>query len=175
MVQNKQKNYFFFITFVTLFFLWITLSGYFKLFFIFCGIFSSIFVLFIFKRLINNENTLNQILNTTTNKLLLYKLLINYTPWLIYQIIFSNIYIAKKILQIKLKLEPIIIVKKCKKHNDKSITLFANSITITPGTLTIDIIKKRKTYLSTIYLIDKSLKKSIFITEKKVLELGQFK
>ncbi|OZC10471.1 ribosomal protein S17, partial [Onchocerca flexuosa] len=39
-------------------------------------------------------------------------------------------------------LEPIIIVKKCEGYNNKSIALFANSVTITPGTSTIDLAKK---------------------------------
>ncbi|MDG7056369.1 MAG: Na+/H+ antiporter subunit E [Wolbachia endosymbiont of Meromenopon meropis] len=167
----KQKVNFFFIFFVTLFFLWIILSCCFEPFFIFCGIFSSIFVLFIFKRLINTDSILNQILNNIAG-LSFFRLILYYVPWLVYQIILSSIYITKKILKIKLKLKPITILKECKGHNDKSITLFANSITITPGTLTISVIKKQQqVYLSIIHLIDKSFEKSISELENKVLKI----
>lgn len=84
--------------------------------------------------------------------------------------ILSSIYVTKKVLQIKPKLEPIIILKKCKGHNDESIALFANSVTITPGTLTIDVENKKQTYLSTICLIDKSLETGISEIENKVLK-----
>ncbi|MGL9689291.1 MAG: Na+/H+ antiporter subunit E [Wolbachia sp.] len=165
----RQKIKFFSLSFIILFFLWIVLSGYFEPFFVFCGVFSSIFTLFIFKRLIDAESAFSQILNGTS-RLSFCKLLVNYIPWLIYQVILSSIYVAKKVLQTELKLEPIIILKKCKGHNDESITLFANSVTITPGTLTINVIRKRQTYLSTIYLIDKSLESGVSEIENRVLE-----
>ncbi|MGL9732832.1 MAG: Na+/H+ antiporter subunit E [Wolbachia sp.] len=165
----RQKIKFFSLSFIILFFLWIVLSGYFETFFVFCGVFSSILTLFIFKRLIDAENAFIQILNGTS-RLLFYKFLISYIPWLIYQVILSSIYVSKKVLQIELKLEPITILKKCKGHNDESITLFANSVTITPGTLTINIIRKRQTYLSIIYLIDKSLERGVLEIENRVLE-----
>jgi multicomponent Na+:H+ antiporter subunit E len=88
-----------------------------------------------------------------------------------YQIILSSIYVTKKVLQPNLKLEPIIILKKCKGHNDESIALFANSVTITPGTLTINVESKQKTYLSTMCLIDKNLESGISETENKVLKI----
>ncbi|WCR58057.1 MAG: hypothetical protein PG980_000529 [Wolbachia endosymbiont of Ctenocephalides felis wCfeJ] len=146
------------------------MSGYFEPFFVLCGIFSSIFTLFIFKRLIDAESALSQILNGA-GKLSFCKLLAKYIPWLVCQVILSSIYVTKKVLQAKLKLEPIIILKKCKGHNDKSITLFANSVTITPGTLTIDVVRKQQTYLSTMCLMDKSLESGVSEIENKVLKI----
>ncbi|WP_395463256.1 Na+/H+ antiporter subunit E [Wolbachia endosymbiont of Cantharis cryptica] len=165
----RQKIKFFSLSFIILFSLWTVLSGYFEPFFVFCGIFSSIFTLFIFNRLINAESTLSQILNGT-NRLQFCKL-VSYIPWLIYQIILSSIYVTKKVLQTKLKLEPVIILKKYKGHNDGSIALFANSVTITPGTLTIDVTKKRQIYLSTMCLIDKSLESGVSEIENKALKV----
>lgn len=166
----RQKIKFFSLSFVILFSLWTVLSGYFEPFFVSCGIFSSIFTLLIFKRLINAESAFCQILNHTS-RLSFCKLLVSYVPWLIYQVILSSVYITKKVLQAKLKLEPITILKKCKGHNDESIMLFANSVTITPGTLTIDVIKKRQTYLSTMYLIDKNLESGVSEIENQVLKI----
>lgn len=164
----RQEIKFFSLAFITLFVLWVVLSGYFELFFILCGITSSIFTLFVFKRLINAESSLSQILN---GKSRLSFWLISYIPWLMYQMILSSVYVTKKVLQIKPKLEPIIILKKCKGHNDESITLFANSVTITPGTLTINVENKKQTYLSTICLIDKNLETGISEIESKVLKI----
>ncbi|QOD38579.1 Na+/H+ antiporter subunit E [Candidatus Wolbachia massiliensis] len=165
----RQKIKFFSLSFIILLFLWTVLSGYFEPFFVFCGVFSSMFTLFIFKRLVNAESALSQILNDASR--LQFCKLVSYVPWLIYQVILSSIYVTKKVLQTKLKLEPIIILKKCKKHNDKSIALFANSVTITPGTLTIDVARKRQMYLSTMCLIDKSLESGVSEIENKVLKI----
>ncbi|MGL9725916.1 MAG: Na+/H+ antiporter subunit E [Wolbachia sp.] len=168
-MKLKQNIKFFSLSFITLFSLWTILSGYFEPFFIFCGVFSSVFTSFIFRRLINAESALSQILNSR-RRLSPYKL-VSYALWLIYQIILSSIYVAKKILQLKSKLEPIIILKKCKGHSDKSIALFANSVTITPGTLTINVESKQKIYSSTICLIDKDLKDGVSEIESKILKI----
>ncbi|WP_353285119.1 Na+/H+ antiporter subunit E [Wolbachia endosymbiont (group A) of Beris morrisii] len=165
----RKEIKFFSLSFITLFVLWIILSGYFEPFFIFCGVFSSIFTLFIFRRLINAESALSQILNGTS-RLSFYKL-VSYIPWLIYQIILSSVYVTKKVLQLKSKLEPIIILRKCKGHNDESIALFASSVTITPGTLTINVESKQKTYLSTMCLIDKDLESGISEIESRILKI----
>ncbi|QKX03107.1 Na+/H+ antiporter subunit E [Wolbachia endosymbiont of Litomosoides sigmodontis] len=165
----RQKIKFFSLSFLILFSLWTILSGYFELFFIFCGIFSSMFTLFILKRLMDAESVLSQILNDT-NRLQFCKLL-SYILWLTYQVILSSVYVTKKVVQAKLKLEPIIILKKYKGHNDMSIALFANSVTITPGTLTIDVTKKQQIYLFTICLIDKSLKSGVSKIENKVFKI----
>lgn len=164
----KREIKFFSFSFVSLLIIWIILSGYFEVFFILCGIFSSIFTLLILRRLINAEAALYQILDNA-NVLVLFRL-VSYIPWLSYQIVLSSIYVAKRILHSKHKLEPIIILKKCKGHNDKSITLFANSVTITPGTLTLHIEKKQQIYLSTICLLDKALESGVSDIENKTLK-----
>ncbi|WP_341808292.1 Na+/H+ antiporter subunit E [Wolbachia endosymbiont (group E) of Neria commutata] len=164
----RQEIKFFSLAFITLFALWVILSGYFEPFFILCGIFSSVFTLFVLGRLINAESSLRHILNGKS-KLSFFRLA-SYIPWLMYQMILSSVYVTKKVLQIKPKLEPIIILKKCKGHNDESIALFANSVTITPGTLTINVENKKQMYLSTICLIDKNLEIGISEIENKVLK-----
>ncbi|OEY86908.1 cation:proton antiporter [Wolbachia pipientis] len=156
----------FFTFFIVLLILWNVLSGYFDSFFVASGLFSSIFTLFVFKRLVDAERSLHNIIS---NKLSLYSLFVSYIPWLMCQIILSSIYVTKKTLQFDLKLTPVILLRKSKKHHDKSAALFANSVTITPGTLTINVENRRKTYLFTICLIDKDLEKGISAMESKVL------
>lgn len=168
-MKVRQNIKFFSLSFIILFFLWIILSGYFEPFFIFSGVCSSVFTLLIFRRLVNAESTLNQILNDSGS--LSFCQLISYIPWLMYQVILSSIYVTKKVLRFRSTVEPIFIVRKCTGHNHKTIALFANSVTITPGTLTINVENKQKTYLSTICLIDKDLESGISEIEGKVLKM----
>ena len=61
-----------------------------------------------------------------------------YVPWLIYQIILANFHVAYLVLNPK-RIHPHVIRFKTKLKNDMSIVTLANSITLTPGTITMDI------------------------------------
>lgn len=164
----KQEIKFSLLSFIALFTLWVMLSGYFEPFFLLCGFFSSAFTLFILRRMVNAENSLNHILN---NSGLQFLNIICYIPWLVYQMIVSSIYVARKTLQIDYKPEPIVILIKCRKHNDESITLFANSVTITPGTLTIKVsTTQEETYSAIISLMNKELRDGVSQIEARVLD-----
>lgn len=62
-----------------------------------------------------------------------------YTFWLLYQIIIANIYVAYLALHPKMKeqLDPTIITFKSKLSKNMARVVMANSITLTPGTITI--------------------------------------
>jgi len=62
-----------------------------------------------------------------------------YIPWLIYQIILSNIHVAYLVLHPKMPIEPSIITFETTLKKEMSIVAFANSITLTPGTITMDV------------------------------------
>ncbi len=64
---------------------------------------------------------------------------IKYVPWLLYQIVLSNIHVASLVLSPKMPIDPKIIRYKTKLKTDVALTTFANSITLTPGTITADI------------------------------------
>lgn len=64
---------------------------------------------------------------------------IKYIPWLFYQIVLSNIHVAYLVLSPRMPIDPKIIRYKTKLKSDISLTTFANSITLTPGTITADI------------------------------------
>jgi multicomponent Na+:H+ antiporter subunit E len=64
---------------------------------------------------------------------------IKYIPWLLYQIILSNIHVAYLVLHPRMPIEPNLIRFKSKLKKDISLVTFANSITLTPGTITADI------------------------------------
>ena len=63
-----------------------------------------------------------------------------YVPWLIYQIILSNIHVAKLVLKPDMPIEPKFITYKSRLKEELSLATFANSITLTPGTITADIV-----------------------------------
>ncbi|MDO7787744.1 Na+/H+ antiporter subunit E [Desulforamulus aquiferis] len=64
--------------------------------------------------------------------------MIKYIPWLAWQIVLSNLHLIYLVLHPKMPIEPTIVRFKHDLKTDMGITLLANSITLTPGTITID-------------------------------------
>jgi len=64
---------------------------------------------------------------------------IRYIPWLLWQIALSNIHVASLVLSRKMPIDPRVIKFKTKLETDISMVTLANSITLTPGTITMDI------------------------------------
>lgn len=66
---------------------------------------------------------------------------IAYLPWLFYQIYLANIYVVKVALgpNLAAKISPHIVKFKTRLKSEMAITTFANSITLTPGTITVHI------------------------------------
>ena len=121
------------ITFIILFLNWIIWSGMFDAFHLSLGIISCAIVTY----------TTHDIL--FTRERFSYKQIIEvwrfikYIPWLLWQIILSNIHVAGLVLSPKMPIEPHMIRVKVRLKKDISIVTYANSITLTPGTITADI------------------------------------
>ena len=64
--------------------------------------------------------------------------LILYLPWLFWQIIISNLYVIYLVLHPKMPIEPEVVRFKNTLKTDLGIVILANSITLTPGTVTIE-------------------------------------
>ncbi len=62
-----------------------------------------------------------------------------YIPWLMYQIILSNIHVAKIVLNPDMPIDPKFVWYKSALKKDISHATYSNSITLTPGTITTDI------------------------------------
>ena len=60
----------------------------------------------------------------------------SYWPWLLWQIVLSNLDVAKRILDLKLPISPTLITLKPTQRSDLGRVIYANSITLTPGTVT---------------------------------------
>ncbi len=121
------------ITFLILFLNWILWSGKFDAFHLSLGIISCILVSymshdFLFKREKFSIKCIIEVIR-----------FIEYIPWLLYQILLANIHVAYLALSPRMPINPGIIRFKTKLKKDVSLATFANSITLTPGTITADI------------------------------------
>ncbi|MEM9668264.1 MAG: Na+/H+ antiporter subunit E [Pseudomonadota bacterium] len=66
-----------------------------------------------------------------------------YLPWLIVEIIKSNIVVARACLKADLDISPVLVKVRTQCESDLAKTMFANSITLTPGTVTIAVEERR--------------------------------
>jgi len=62
-----------------------------------------------------------------------------YLPWLMWQVALSNIDVALRVLAPRPRIDPQMIRVPHRLHSPLGITTFANSITMTPGTVTVDV------------------------------------
>ena len=65
--------------------------------------------------------------------------LIRYVPWLIGQVIRSNLDVARRIVSPELPIHPSVIKVDATHHTEVGRVTYANSITLTPGTITLDV------------------------------------
>ena len=120
-----------FILFFILFCLWLLMSGYYSVLLISLGIVSCAFCVYIAKRgkLIDDEGL----------PIFFMPRLLNYLIWLFKEILKSNLSTAKVI--INGKVEPETFTVKTSQVTDVAKVTYANSITLTPGTVTTKIQK----------------------------------
>lgn len=62
-----------------------------------------------------------------------------YIPWLMAQVIKSNVRVARAVLHPRLPIAPTFISQSPDVHGERALTLLGASTTLTPGTLTIDV------------------------------------
>ena len=62
-----------------------------------------------------------------------------YIPWLGWEIIKSNIDVVRKIWQRTIDISPMVINIRASQRSDMGKVIYANSITMTPGTVTLDV------------------------------------
>ena len=126
------KSFFsFLITFFLMFFSWIVLSGKFDPLLLWLGGISSFFVAYYFYDLLFPA--------METGYINVFFRFISYTPWLIWEIIKANFHLLYLAFHPRMKelIDPHIITFKTNLKSDIAITTLANSITLTPGTITV--------------------------------------
>ncbi|MEA3429415.1 MAG: Na+/H+ antiporter subunit E [Thermodesulfobacteriota bacterium] len=121
-------------TFIILFIFWMVMAGKFDLFHTSLGIISCLIVTFLCGDLLFKETRKGR-----GKEVIRF---IAYIPWLIYQIILANFHVARLALSPKMSelINPQLIRFKVNLKSDISKVTFANSITLTPGTITADIV-----------------------------------
>lgn len=119
-------------TFFMLFIFWVLLSGKFDLFHLTIGFICSIVVAQLTHDLLFANVRVGEIW------VIVWRF-IAYIPWLTCQIIQANIYVAYLALSPKMPIDPQILRFRTKLESDISWVTLANSITLTPGTITMDI------------------------------------
>jgi len=122
-----------FFLFVILLSLWLLMSGHYTFLIISHGVISCLFCVYLAKRanLIDDEGL----------PLFFLPRLLNYLLWLFKEIFNSNIGTAKAI--ITGNINPEIFIVKSSQNTDVAKVTYANSITLTPGTVTIQINKDK--------------------------------
>ena len=115
--------------FLILVIVWLLLSGHYTFLIISLGIVSCLFCVYLARRA--------KILDNELLPVTFFPRIFQYIIWLIKEIIVSNIITAKVILTSSEN--PEIFVVKCSQKTPEGKTTYANSITLTPGTVTTDI------------------------------------
>ncbi len=113
---------------------WAMLSGKFDLFHLSLGVICSILIAFLTHDLLFANTRVGDI------RVIVQRFIV-YIPWLLYQIVLSNFHVAYLALSPKMPIDPKIIRFSTKLESDISWVTLANSITLTPGTITVDIME----------------------------------
>lgn len=129
--MNKVNRFIF--TTLVMFLFWLAYTSTFQIEEVLTGLFASIVISFftydIFTTKGFSKNTLSSIFN------FLY-----YIPVFIIEMVKANIDVAKRVINPSLPINPGIVAIKTDLQTDTGKLFLANSITLTPGTLTIDVI-----------------------------------
>lgn len=130
--MKKEGRWFgFFITFGVMFLFWIILSGLFGAFHLIAGGICSALVAFLSHDLLAKGKSDRLLIKTWR--------LLCYIPWELWQIVLANIDVAYRVLHPKMPIDPRVFEFETPLRGDWSLTTLANSITLTPGTITITV------------------------------------
>ncbi len=119
-------------------------------------------VIYLHKSILDDQNTQRRVLSAKDYLGFLAKSL-RYIIIFMIEVIKANFEVVKIVLSPKLNMTPGIIAYKMDVETDAGITLLANSITLTPGTLSVDISEDKKTlYIHALHIEDaRELEQSI--------------
>jgi len=131
---KKEVGFSFFpflITFFLMFVSWIILSGKFEPLLLWLGVISSLLIAYFFHDLLFP--------NMASGDMKIFLKFSRYTPWLILEIVKANFHLLYLVFHPRMKdlIDPHIINFKTDLESDLAITTLANSITLTPGTITV--------------------------------------
>ena len=112
--------------------LWLLLSGHFsEPLLLVLGVASVLLVVFIALR--------KEVSDPEGHPVHLIVRMVLYWPWLLKEIVLANIDVAKAILRTPMAIEPSVFTVRGSQKSELGRVIYANSITLTPGTVTIDL------------------------------------
>jgi len=128
----KERIFSIILTFILMYILWFIMSGKTDALLLVLGAIASLIVALFSSRLLFTSN-LGRYLTT-------FLKFLQYPPWPLYQIFVSNIHLMYLVFHPKMleKIHPHIISFQTGMRNDMAIVSMANTITLTPGTITIN-------------------------------------
>ena len=129
---RTKKIISFSISFLICFATWIVLSGRFDLFHIGLGVIASGIVASVSGNILISRRGLQNLPKQWLG-------FITYVPWLVYQVLLANLHVMYLVLHPRMidLIDPRIIHFKSRLKKPMSLFIFANSITLTPGTITV--------------------------------------
>ncbi len=116
---------------ITLFAFWVVLSGYFTPFLLTMGVVSAVAVVWFAHRM--------DVIDHEGHPMHLSPSALLYWPWLLKEIVKSAIDVSKIILNPSLPISPTMVRVKTSQKSQVGQVVYANSITLTPGTISVDI------------------------------------
>lgn len=159
--MEKEKRFAIILTFFIMAFFWILLSGIFDAFHLISGLICCLIVTFLSHDLLVKGKSQKRLLKSIR--------LILYIPWELWQIVLANIDVAYRVLHPKMPIDPRIIEFETSLRGEFSQVTLANSITLTPGTITIDVEPEKGKFLvhaiakepADALLIDQTMQKKV--------------
>ncbi len=109
------------------FVVWLLLSGHFDALLLACGLLSCVLVVWIARRM--------DVVDREGFPLHLSGRALVYWPWLLVQIVRANLAVARIVLDPALPVSPTLLRLRCSQRTDLGRAVYANSITLTPGTV----------------------------------------
>jgi len=128
-MRKEERLFAIILTFFIMALFWILLSGKFDAFHLISGLISCLIVAFLSHDLLVTKKTQKKLLKSVR--------LVRYIPWELWQIVLANIDVAYRVLHPKMPIDPRIIEFETSLRGEFSQVTLANSITLTPGTITI--------------------------------------
>lgn len=127
------------IEFIVLFVFWVLVSGHYQLHYLLIGVAACVLTTCITKDLMYKPRDGEAIFSETVYTFSCIWRLVLYVPWLVWAIIKANIQVAIIILSPRMSIDPGFL--RFNTHLKKKISMvtLANSITLTPGTITVDL------------------------------------